>query len=169
RRRSRGGDSPLRRRRGVAATIARRRLRIGRRICPRPCLRAARADAPAGREYPWRAVSRPRVLFVGRTRYRLPLQRGLQRKFDALGRELDVRVLGSAAAGSPTDDATFTLVPALRFRPLDGVLFWLGLPGRIARLLTAFRPDAVVCQTAYEGAAALLARRIARVPVRTVV
>jgi glycosyltransferase involved in cell wall biosynthesis len=114
-------------------------------------------------------VNKPRVLFVGRTRYRLPLRPGLARKFDALGRELDVRVLGSAAPGSPTADATFTLVPPLRFRRLDGVAFWLTLPRRIARLLTAFRPDAVVCQTAYEAAAALLARRLARVPARIVV
>lgn len=114
-------------------------------------------------------MNRPRVLFVGRTRYRLPLQPGLARKFDALGRELDVRVLGSAAPGSPTGDLTFTLVPPLRFRPLDGVAFWLRLPRRIARILTAFRPDAVVCQTAYEAAAALLARRLARMPTRIVV
>jgi glycosyltransferase involved in cell wall biosynthesis len=114
-------------------------------------------------------VNKPRVLFVGRTRYRLPLRPGLARKFDALGRELEVRVLGSAAPGSPTGDATFTLVPPLRFGRLDGVAFWLTLPRRIARLLTAFRPDAVVCQTAYEAAAALLARRLARVPARIVV
>ena len=59
-------------------------------------------------------MNKPRVLFVGRTRYRLPLRPGLARKFDALGKELDVRVLGSAAPGSPTRDATFTLVPPLR-------------------------------------------------------
>jgi len=109
------------------------------------------------------------VLFVGRTRYRLPLEGGLERKFDALGQELEVRVLGSAVRGSPTGDATFTLVPPLRFGPLDGLVFWLALPRRIARLLGAFRPDAVVCQTAYEAAAALLARRLARVPARIVV
>jgi glycosyltransferase involved in cell wall biosynthesis len=113
--------------------------------------------------------SKPRVLFVGRTRYRLPLAPGLARKWEALGRELDVRVLGSAAPGSPTGDATFTLVPPVRPEPLDGVVFWLTLPRRIARLLSAFRPDAVVCQTAYEAAAALLARRLARVPARVVV
>ena len=114
-------------------------------------------------------MSRPRVLFVGRTRYRLPLEGGLERKFDALGQELEVRVLGSAVRGSPTGDATFTLVPPLRFGPLDGLVFWLALPRRIARLLGVFRPDAVVCQTAYEAAAALLARRLARVPARIVV
>ena len=112
---------------------------------------------------------KPRVLFVGRTRYRLPLSPSLAQKFDALGGELDLRVLGSAAPGSPTHDATFTLVPPMRPRRLDGLAFWLLLPFRVARLLREFRPDAVVCQTAYEAAAALLARRIARIPVRVVV
>jgi glycosyltransferase involved in cell wall biosynthesis len=114
-------------------------------------------------------VTKPRVLFVGRTRYRLPLSPSLARKFDALDRELDVRVLASAASGSPTGDETFTLVPPFRLRALDGLSFWLALPVRVARLLRAFRPDAIVCQTAYDAAAALLARRLARVPARIVV
>jgi glycosyltransferase involved in cell wall biosynthesis len=114
-------------------------------------------------------VSKPRVLFVGRTRYRLPLSPALARKFDALKRELDVRVLASAAAGSPGGDGTFTLVPPFRPRVLDGISFWLALPVRVARLLRSFRPDAVVCQTAYDAAAALLARRLSRVPARIIV
>ena len=114
-------------------------------------------------------MSKPRVLFVGRTRYRLPLSPTLARKFDALKRELDVRVLASAALGSPVGDATFTLVPQFRPRALDGVSYWLALPVRVARLLRAFRPDAVVCQTAYDAAAALVARRLSRVPARVIV
>lgn len=114
-------------------------------------------------------MSKPRVLFVGRTRYRLPLSPSLARKFDALSLELDVRVLASAASGSPAGDATFTLVPQFRPRALDGLSFWLALPVRVARLLRAFRPDAVVCQTAYDAAAALLARRLSRVPARIIV
>jgi len=109
------------------------------------------------------------VLFVGRTRYRLPLTPSVAQKFDALAAELDVRVLGSAAPGSPTRDAMFTLVPPFRVRALDGIAFWLLLPTRVARLLRTVRPDAVVCQTAYEGAAAIAARRIARVPARVIV
>jgi glycogen synthase len=111
---------------------------------------------------------KPRVLIVGRTRYRLPLSPSLAKKFAALAGELDLRVLASAVAGSALKDDTFTLV-----RPLpglvDGVAFWLALPSRIAALLRDFRPEAIVCQTAYEGAAALVARRIARVPARIVV
>jgi len=105
-----------------------------------------------------------RALLVGRTRYAWPVSPG---KFDALRGELDIRVLGTSADGAAHQDSTFTLVP--RFAVLDGVFFWAALPFRISRLLREFRPDAVVCQTAYEGAAALLARRLARVPARVVV
>jgi glycosyltransferase involved in cell wall biosynthesis len=109
---------------------------------------------------------KPRVLFVGRTRYRLPLPPPTARKFDALARELDVRVLGSEAAGSAAaSNGVFTLVPR---RALDGPRFWLELPWRTARLLREFRPDAVVAQTAYEAAAALAARRVAGSPAKVV-
>ena len=113
-------------------------------------------------------MKRPRVLFVSRTRYRLPLSPSLAQKFAALAVELDLRVLASAAQGSATQDGTFTLVRALP-GPVDGVSFWLALPSRVARLLREFRPEAIVCQTAYEAAAALVARRLARVPARIVV
>jgi glycosyltransferase involved in cell wall biosynthesis len=113
-------------------------------------------------------VTKPRVLFVGRTRYRLPLSPSVARKFEALQRELDVRVLASAMPGSPTGDAIFTLVPPFRPRALDGLAFWVALPWRIARLLREMQPDAVVCQTAYDAAATLLARWISRVPARIV-
>jgi glycosyltransferase involved in cell wall biosynthesis len=108
---------------------------------------------------------KPKVLFVGRTRHRLPLDPAIAPKWDALGRELDVRVLGSAAPGSAPGDATFTLV---RRRALDGPRFWLELPFRVARELRAFRPKAVVAQTAYEAAASLLARRLAGSDARVV-
>ncbi len=114
-------------------------------------------------------MRRPKVLFVGRTRYRLPLSASLERKFAALDAELELRVLASAAGGSPTTDARFELVPPLHPRILDGLAFWLRLPWRIARVLREFRPDVVVCQTAYDAAAALIARRAARLPARVVV
>src|SRR5439155_21333630 len=53
--------------------------------------------------------------------------------------------------------AVFELVPP---RALDGARFWAELPGRIARELVRFRPDAVLAQSAYEAAAALAARRL---------
>ena len=111
---------------------------------------------------------KPKALIVGRTRYTLPLSPSLAQKFGALERELDVRVLASAAPGTASD-GIFTLVPALPPRFLDGIAFWLALPVRIAKLLREFRPDAVVCQTAYDAAAALLARRMTHVEARVVV
>jgi glycosyltransferase involved in cell wall biosynthesis len=105
-----------------------------------------------------------RVLFVGRSRYRLPLVPGVAQKFDALREKVDVRVLASAAPGSAPGDDTFVLVRPVQPRLLDGLAFWLLLPFRIARQLREFRPDAVVAQTAHDAAAALIARRLARVP-----
>jgi len=99
---------------------------------------------------------KPRVLIVGRSRYSLPLEGGLRRKFDALAAELDVRVLASARKGSPAGDGTFELVPARgRF---DGPRFWAELPFRVRRELNAFRPDAVLVQSPFEAAAVLVAR-----------
>jgi glycosyltransferase involved in cell wall biosynthesis len=98
---------------------------------------------------------KPRVLIVGRSRYRLPLDGGLQRKFDALAAGLDVRVLASARRGSPTRDETFHLVPPAR--PLDGLRFWASLPFRVRRELRDFRPDAVLVQSPYEAIAVQLA------------
>jgi phosphatidylinositol alpha-1,6-mannosyltransferase len=105
---------------------------------------------------------RPRVLFVGRTRYRLPLDESLRLKFDALANVADVRVLGSAPAGAPTDDGTFTLVRPFPIRVLDGLAFHLLLPVRVARELRSFRPRTVIVQGAHEAASVLLARRLAR-------
>src|SRR3954451_18931589 len=112
---------------------------------------------------------RRRALFVGRTRYRLPLSPTIAQKFEALGAELDVHVLASAADSSTRGDGTFTLVPPLRLAVLDGLAFWLALPLRVARLLREFRPDAVICQSAYDAAAVLLARRMSGVPARVIV
>jgi glycosyltransferase involved in cell wall biosynthesis len=114
------------------------------------------------------AATRPLVLFLSRTRYRLPLSPSAAAKFDALAGELEVRVFASAAPGSPTRDETFVLVRPLRPRVLDGLAFWLLLPWRAGRLLQHLRPAAVICQTPYEAAAALLARRVAGVHVRVV-
>jgi glycosyltransferase involved in cell wall biosynthesis len=108
---------------------------------------------------------RPRVLFVGRTRYRLPLGGGLARKWDALAAAMELRVLASGTGADPR----FALVPPLRPRVLDGPLFYALLPLRVARELRRSRPEAVVAQTPYEGAAVLLARAAARRRARLVV
>jgi glycosyltransferase involved in cell wall biosynthesis len=100
-----------------------------------------------------RVAAKPRVLIVGRSRYRLPLAGGLERKFDALTAELEVRVL---ASGSGRDE-TFHLVP--RRDALDGPRFWAELPFRVWWELETFQPDAVLAQSPYEAAAVLAARR----------
>lgn len=104
---------------------------------------------------------RPKVLIAGRTRYRLPLEPSLRRKFDALERELELRVLGSAPRRAPTRNGVFRLARPCPARPLDGVAFYLALPFRIAREVRRFRPAAVLTQSPYEAAAALIGRRLA--------
>lgn len=98
------------------------------------------------------------MLLLSRTRYRLPLEDGAAAKFDALRRELDVHVLATGTGSAPG----FAL-----FR--DSPSFWPLLPWRTARELRRLRPDAVLCQTAYEAAAALVARRLAGVRCRIAV
>ena len=112
---------------------------------------------------------KPRVLFVSRNRYRLPLSPSLRLKFEALGELLEVRVLAAAPAGSPTADDTFSLVPPHRLRRLDGPLFYASLPVRVAREVRRFRPDAIVAQSGYEAAAALAGLRLARFPAQLIV
>jgi glycosyltransferase involved in cell wall biosynthesis len=103
---------------------------------------------------------------VGRTRYTLPLSPSLERKFDALEHELDVRVLASRGRGSNGSDPRFRLVDALPV--LDGPAFYVLLPFRVARELRAGRPDAVLVQGAQETALVLLGRTLARVPARVI-
>jgi glycosyltransferase involved in cell wall biosynthesis len=93
-----------------------------------------------------------KVLFVARGPHRLPLPPDQRRKWDAVRAELDFRVLATGEGR----DAEFRLVPQ------DGAAFYAALPARIARELRDFRPDAVVAQGAHETAAALAARRLAR-------
>ena len=95
-----------------------------------------------------------RVLFVARNRYRVPLSPSLQLKWDALARVFDLRVLASSPNQSGGDE-TFRLRPR---SALDGPLFWLSFPARIKREARAFRPDAIVAQSPFEAAAALVAR-----------
>ena len=103
-------------------------------------------------------TAKPRVLFVGRTRYRLPLPPSLERKWSALGGELDYRVLASAAGAETRSAGRFELVPPLRPRVLDGAVFYLRLPFRIRRAIKRFAPDVVIAEDPHVAAAALLAR-----------
>ena len=114
-------------------------------------------------------TAKPRLLIVGRTRYRLPLDETLERKFVALAGTLDVRVVGTAQPGSPLADSMFRLVPRRRPSFLDGALFYVSLPRLIAAELDRFRPDVVLTQSAYEAGAALIAKTLARSGARVVV
>jgi glycosyltransferase involved in cell wall biosynthesis len=96
---------------------------------------------------------------VGRTRYRLPLSPGLERKFSALRARLDLRVLASAA-GDSREDETFRLWR--RLPALDGPAFHATLPFRVASELRRFDPDAVMTQSPYEALAVLAGRRLSR-------
>ena len=99
---------------------------------------------------------KPRVLFVSR-RVELPLSDSVARKWDAIGAEIDFRVL---AGGNGSDDRFHLARP---LPALDGPAFFAALPLRIARELRSFRPHAVLAQGAHETSAALAARRLARV------
>jgi glycosyltransferase involved in cell wall biosynthesis len=114
-------------------------------------------------------TARPRLLIVGRTRYRLPLDEPLERKFAALEETLDVRVVGTAQAGSALATPMFRLVPGRRPSFLDGALFYLALPRLVAAELERFRPDVVLTQSVYEATAALLAKAYMRSRARVVV
>ena len=97
---------------------------------------------------------KPRVLFVSR-RVELPLAPSLARKWDAIGEEIDFRVLAGGSGGN----GVFHLARELPV--LDGPSFFAALPLRVARELRAFGPHAVLAQGAHETAAALSARRLA--------
>ena len=95
------------------------------------------------------------MLFVGRTRYRLPLEPAQARKWQALAEVFELRVLGT---GTGSGAHEFVLVPES-----GGLLGFYGLlPRRIARELRDFRAHAIVAQSPYEAAAALAGRRLAR-------
>jgi glycosyltransferase involved in cell wall biosynthesis len=105
---------------------------------------------------------KPRVLFVARDRFSLPLDGIPKRKFDALGEVLDYRMLASAPRSGPVEDEHFRLVRPFEPRFLDGFLFYGTLVRRISHELREFEPALVIAQSPYETAAALFARRLAR-------
>ena len=105
---------------------------------------------------------KPRVLMVGRTRYRLPLNDSLARKFGALGERLDLRVLAAAPRGASGGDDTFALQRGTPVAALDAPAFYGSLPVRIARELRREPADAILAQSPYEALAAFAGRSLAR-------
>jgi glycosyltransferase involved in cell wall biosynthesis len=106
---------------------------------------------------------KPRLLMIGRTRYRLPLNESLRAKFDALAERFDVRVLASGVDGAPRKDDVFELAGPWRPRRLDGALYFLTLPSRTRRELRSRRPDGVLVQGAHETWFVLLGRTLSGV------
>src|SRR4029078_9225043 len=115
-----------------------------------------------GRADPGGAPMKPRVLFVSRERFRLPLDGAQKRKWDAVAGVVDHRGLAAAREGGPTRDERFHLVAPAHPGFLDGALFYLLLPFRIARELRDFRPQAALVQGVHELVAFLAARSLTR-------
>ena len=105
---------------------------------------------------------KPRLLFVGRARIPFPLDETRRRRYESLSATLEWRQFGTLAGGV-ADDPRFVLGRPFPLARLDGAAFYAMLPGRVARELRRFRPDAVLVQGAQETALVLLARRLARV------
>ncbi|MSO96427.1 MAG: glycosyltransferase family 1 protein, partial [Thermoleophilia bacterium] len=107
-------------------------------------------------------MTTPRVLFVARTRYALPLSVTLQRRFDALSAVIDWRQFATSSTGKGVSDERFTLVGRFPVARLDGAAFYSALPVRLAREIRAYRPEVLIVQGAEDTALALAGRRLAR-------
>ena len=105
----------------------------------------------------------PRVLFVGRGRYSLPLSDSQAKKWHAVEKVIDYRVLGGAEPGFGWQHRA---LPAQRAHPAGRRSTERSsrsrLPFRIARQIREFDPDAIVCADPFICAAALVGRRLAR-------
>jgi glycosyltransferase involved in cell wall biosynthesis len=111
---------------------------------------------------------KPRLLMIGRTRYRLPLNESLQAKFDALVERFAVRVLASGVEGASRRDDVFELAGPWKPRRLDGAVYFLTLPFRTRRELRSTPPDAVLVQGAHETWFVLVGRSLSGVRPRVI-
>ena len=107
-------------------------------------------------------MSLPRVLFVARTRYALPLSRTLERRFSALSEQLDWHQLATTRERAAIRTERFTLYPPFPVAALDGAAFYAALPARVARSIRDLRPDVVIVQGGQDTALALLGRSLGR-------
>ena len=106
---------------------------------------------------------KPRVLMVGRTRYRLPLNGSLERKFARpRGAARPARPRGCAARGTGRRRDRSPCSAARRCPRSTDRVFYGSLPVRIARELRAGPADAILAQSPYEALAALAGRKLAR-------
>jgi glycosyltransferase involved in cell wall biosynthesis len=104
----------------------------------------------------------PRVLFVGHTRYELPLRASLAKKWDALAEVLQPRVIGAAGGRVAVDDQRFRLQRPRAPSAVHGAAYFATLPGIVASELRRFMPQAIVAESPYEGLCALAATRLSR-------
>jgi glycosyltransferase involved in cell wall biosynthesis len=90
---------------------------------------------------------RPRVLFIGKGAYVLPLSPGLARKWNSVADRVDFRLIAKGGAVEQ-DDPRFRLLRLSRW--VTGT-FYLALPWVVAQEVRRFRPDVVVTQSPYEA------------------
>ena len=100
-------------------------------------------------------AGRPRVLFVGPTRYDLPLPPYLAKKWDALAERMELRVIGRAAAVGARDPR-FRLIRVPPGAPAGA--FHLALVPIVLDESRRFRPDVIITQSAFEALPVLAAR-----------
>jgi glycosyltransferase involved in cell wall biosynthesis len=99
-------------------------------------------------------------LVVGSSDFDLPLAPPLAKKWDAVSRELDVRVIGRARrVRSP--DPRFRLVPQ-RPRRLRGFGYYAALAPIVGRELRSFSPEVIITTRPYEAFVVLPAWKLAR-------
>jgi glycosyltransferase involved in cell wall biosynthesis len=94
------------------------------------------------------------VLFVGGTRYDLPLKSGLARKWDAVEGLIDLRVVGRTAEVQGVD-RRFRLIGARR--SVTGPAFYAVLASVVAAETRRFHPQVVIAQSPFEAFACLVA------------
>jgi hypothetical protein len=145
--------SPIR---WMAERLASAARLTGERLVASPAAYAASVRelvrAPTTREQAARPLRRP-------TRYVLPLP--LAAKEIRRARPGGWTTRAGKRGGRSTLLGQVRARPAGRPRPLDGVLFYVLLPGRIARAIRTTRPDVIVAGIPHVAAAALLGGRLA--------
>jgi glycosyltransferase involved in cell wall biosynthesis len=96
-------------------------------------------------------------LVVGSSDFDLPLAPALAKKWDAVSRELDVRIIGRAQSVRSPDPRFRLLPPRLR-----GLGYYAALAAIVGRELRAFRPDVINTMSPFEAFAVLPAWKLAR-------
>lgn len=106
-------------------------------------------------------TARPRVLFVGHHKTKLPLAAQDEKKWSLLEERLDVRVLVADGGGPP--HPRFVRLRTGWAGPLRGAAFYAALPAAVDREERRFQPDVIVAQSPYESAMIRLGRPTAPV------